>query len=185
MTVENPLFFMSTSVDHPGVEKEIVAAWEESAAIEVAPPAKKSTAKFAYTNFGAPGKVVKDTRLADIDTRIITFANNVRLNIKKTTFTQNTVQVSLRMGEGNLAFPETPYGLSSIMNAFSGGGLEKHSADDLRNILSGKQVSTRFGSAATSFGSTYSTTPADFELQLQVAAAFLTHPGYRPEAERR
>jgi zinc protease len=35
------------------------------------------------------------------------------------------------------------------------------------------------------FGGTYSTTPGDLELQLQLAAAFLTHPGYRPEAERR
>jgi zinc protease len=185
MKPDKPLFFMTSSVERPGVEKEIVAAWEESAAVEVLPPAKKSTAKFAYTSFGATGKVVKDTRIADIDTRLITFANNVRLNIRKTTFSRNTVQVSLRVGEGALSFPETPYGLSSIMSAFSGGGLEKHSADDLRNLLVGRQVSTRFGSTATSFGSTYSTTPADLELQLQVAAAFLTHPGYRPEAERR
>jgi zinc protease len=185
MKPDKPLFFMASTVERPGVEKEIVAAWDESAAIEVSPPARKSTAKFAYTNFGAPGKVVKDTRLEDIDTRLITFANNVRLNIKQTTFARNTVQVSLRVGEGSLSFPESPYGLSSIMGAFSGGGLEKHSADDLRNILAGRQVSARLGSTATSFGSTYSTTPADLELQLQVAAAFLTHPGYRPEAERR
>ena len=34
------------------------------------------------------------------------------------------------------------------MSAYSDGGLEKHSADDLRTILAGKQVSTRFGSSA-------------------------------------
>jgi zinc protease len=185
MPMDRPLFFMATSVERPGVDKEIVAAWEESSKVEVKPPAAKSGLKFAYTNFGPAGKVVKDVRIADIDTRTVTFANNVRLNIKKTDFQKNVVQVSLRVGSGVLDLPETPYGLSSIMSAYSNGGLEKHSADDLRTILAGKQVSTRFGASTTSFGSSYSTTPADLELQLQVAAAFLTHPGYRPEAERR
>ena len=185
MPMERPLFFMATSVERPGVDKEIVAAWEESGKVEVKPPGSKSAMKFAYTHFGAPGKVVKDARLSDIDARTVTFANNVRLNIKKTDFQKNVVQVSLRVGSGALDLPETPYGLSSLMSAYSSGGLEKHSADDLRTILAGKQVSTRFGASGASFGSTYSTTPADLELQLQVAAAFLTHPGYRPEAERR
>lgn len=49
---------------------------------------------------------MKDTRLADIDTRLVTFANNVHLNIKKTTFAKNTVQVSVRVGHGNLDFPK-------------------------------------------------------------------------------
>lgn len=185
MGVDKPLFFMSSTVERPGVEKEIVATWEESTKVEVAAPAAKTSAKFAYTNFGKPGQVVKDEHLADIDTRLVTFANNVRLNIKKTDFQKNTVQVSLRVGHGVLDLPEKPFGLSSLMSAYSNGGLEKHSADDLRTILAGRQVSTRFGITGGAFGSNYSTTPADLALQLQVAAAFLTHPGYRSEAERR
>lgn len=185
MPMKDPLFFINATVERPGIEKEVVAAWEESGAIEVSPPDVKARTPFAYTNFGRIGKVVADTRLADIDTRLVTFANNVRLNIKKTAFVKNTVQVSLRVGHGNLDFPETPFGLSSIMSAFSNGGLEKHSIDDMRAILQGRQVSTRFNASGTSFGGTYGTTPADLELQLQVAAAYLTHPGYRPEAERR
>ncbi|MDP3737278.1 MAG: insulinase family protein [Hyphomonadaceae bacterium] len=185
MTVKNPLFFVSTTVERPGIEKDVIAAWEESAKIAVTAPSSKARLKFAYTDFGRPGKVVKDERLADIDTRLIAFANNVRLNIRKTDFQNNTVQVSVRVGHGILDFPEKPYGLSSIMSAFSAGGLEKHSADDLRTIVQGHQVSTRFGATGTSFGSSYVTTPEDLDLQLQLAAAFVTHPGYRPDAERR
>jgi zinc protease len=107
---------------------------------------------------------VKDERIEDIDTRLVTFDNNVRLNIKKTEFRSNSVQMSVRIGGGLLDFPEKPFGLSSIMSAFSRGGLEKHSADDLRLILQGRQVSTRFSATGTSFGGTYSTTPADLEL---------------------
>jgi zinc protease len=95
------------------------------------------------------------------------------------------VQVSVRVGGGILELPEKPFGLNELMGAFSSGGLEKHSADDLRAILGGRQVQARFTASTTAFGGSYSTTPADLELQLDVAAAFLTHPGYRPEAERR
>jgi len=183
MPMKDPLFFIASTVERSPAD--VVAAWEESALVDVSPPEVKARGVFAYTNFGRPGKVVKDTRLADIDTRLVTFANNVHLNIKKTTFAKNTVQVSVRIGHGNLDFPETPFGLSSIMGAFSNGGLEKHSIDDLRAILQGRQAGVRFTSTATSFGGAYATTPKDLELQLQLTAAYVTHPGYRSEAERR
>ncbi|MEP7209366.1 MAG: insulinase family protein [Alphaproteobacteria bacterium] len=185
MSIGTPLFFMGSTVARPGVEKEIVAAWKASAAVKVEPPTKASAMKFAYTNFGKPGRVVKEARLADIDARTLTFANNVRLNLKKTSFQKNVVQVSVRVGGGILELPEKPFGLNDLMGAFASGGLEKHSDDDLRAILGGRQVQARFTASSTAFGGSYSTNPADLELQLQVAAAFLTHPGYRPEAERR
>jgi zinc protease len=185
MTPENPLFFVSTTADAPGLAEAVVQAWEESAAVPVAAPLARARMGFAYTDFGKPGRVTSDTRLADIDTRLVTFENNVRLNIKRTDFSRNAVQVSVRVGHGMLDFPETPFGLSSLMTAFSNGGLEKHSIDDMRAILQGRVASTRFGAASTYFGGTYSTTPADLELQLQVTAAYLTSPAYRQEAERR
>ena len=185
MSIGAPLFFMASTVERPGVEKDIVAAWKASASVKVDPPIKTSAKTFAYKRFGRPGQVVKDARLADIDARTVIFANQVRLNLKKTVFQKNVVQVSIRVGGGILELPETPFGLHDIMGAFSGGGLEKHSADDLRAILGGRQVQAQFTASTTAFGGSYSTNPADLELQLQVAAAFLTHPGYRSEAERR
>lgn len=185
MAAGHPLFFVATTVDTPGMAESVMDAWRESAAVPVAPREARERLVFAYTDFGRPGKVVKDTRLADIDTRLITFDNNVRLNIKRTDFSKNAVQVSLRVGQGLIDLPETPFGLSQLMAAFPGGGLEKHSVDDLRSILQGRVVSARFGLSGTYFGGTYATTPADLELQLQVAAAYVMHPGYRQEAERR
>lgn len=185
MSVGTPLFFMSSSVERPGVEKQIVQTWKAASAVRVQPPVKGAAKAFAYTNFGKPGRVVKDSRLADIDTRTVTFANNVRLNIKKTDFQKNVVRVSVRVGGGLLELPDKPFGLADLMGAFDGGGLERHSIDDLRVILGGHQVQPRFTASTTAFGASYSTNPADLLLQLQVAAAYLTHPGYRPEAERR
>lgn len=185
MSMGVPLFFMATTVDRPGLAGDIVAAWKAASAARVDPPVKTSAAAFAYTDFGKPGRIVKDERIAGIDTRMLTFANNVRLNIKRTTFEKNVVRVSVRVGGGLLELPDTPFGLGDLMEAFSGGGLEKHSADDLRAILAGHQVQAHFTASATAFGGSYFTNPADLDLQLEVAAAFLTHPGYRPEAERR
>ena len=183
MPMKDPLFFVASTVERNPAD--IATAWKESAAVDVSPPEVKARGVFAYTNFGRPGRVAKDTRLADIDTRLVTFSNNVRLNIKKTTFAKNTVQVSVRVGSGELDLPETPFGLAALMAAFSNGGLEKHSIDDLRALLQGRQVATRFNATATSFGGTYATTPKDLEMQLQVVAAYMMYPGYRPEAERR
>jgi zinc protease len=185
MSIGTPLFFVASSIDEPGIGDAVIAAWNESAATDVTPPEARKRMPFAYTDFGRPGRVVSDTRIADIETRLVMFANNVHLNIRKTDFTRNSVRISLRLGQGQLDFPDEPFGLGSLMSAFATGGLEKHSSDDLRAILQGRVVSAQFGASGNSFGGTYATTPADLELQLQLLAAYVTHPGYRPEAERR
>lgn len=185
MTPKDPLFFVATTNGDAGLGDAVVAAWKASASIPVTAPLAREKQTFAYTHFGKPGTVVKDERLADIDTRLLTFDNNVRLNIKRTDFAKNAVQVSVHVGHGVLDLPDQPFGLNGLMSAFSSGGLEKHSIDDLRAILQGRVVSTRFGAGSTYFGGSYATTPADLELQLQVIAAYVTHPGYRQEAERR
>lgn len=185
MAMRSPLFFVSSTVDEPELADKVVEAWRESGKEAVAPPEARKRLPFAYTNFGKPGRVVKDERLEDIGARLVTFDNNVRLNLKKTDFTRNSVQMSLRVGQGLLDFPDEPFGLGSLMSAFAAGGLGGHSIDDLRAILQGRVAAARFGAGGTSFGGTYSTTPADLELQLQLLAAYVTDPGYRPEAEKR
>ncbi len=185
MPADGPLFFLSSTVPDGGDATVIAAAWAESGKVEVAPPVRRSFEAFAYTNFGAPGRLLADTIRRDVSVRQITFTNNVRLNLKRTDFQKNVVLVSLRVGAGPLDFPERPFGLDVLMSAFSAGGLERHSADDLRGILAGHAVQAGFTSSSTAFGATYRTTPADLLLQLQVATAFITAPGYRPEAERR
>jgi zinc protease len=185
MAVERPLFFLSTSLPQAGAETAIPLAWAKEAKKPVAAPVPKIARPFAYTDFGPPGRVVEDRRRADIDVRLVTFANNVRLNLKRTTFEPGIVRVSLRIAGGAVGLEDAPFGLASLMEAFSSGGLEAHSMDDLRSLLSGRKVQTGFSASPTAFGAVYTTTPADLELQLDVAAAYLTHPGYRPEAERR
>jgi len=185
MPAGQPLFFLSSTTPAEGAGQAILDEWANSSAVEVAPPDRRDFGPFAYTDFGPPGRVRTDTRREDVGARLIQFENNVRLTLKPTDFQKNVIQASVRVGSGPLDFPAEPFGLDVLMGTFSAGGLEKHSADDLRGILAGRAVQAGFTSSSTAFGATYRTTPADLLLQLQVAAAYLTAPGYRPEAERR
>lgn len=183
--LDRPLFLLATSVPQPNAIAHIPRAWTSSAQVAVSAPLSHNTTPFAYTDFGTPGQVVKDERLKDIDARLVTFGNNVQLNIKRTLFQANTVRVSLRVGEGALSFETAPHGLSSLMSAYVAGGLELHTVDELRSLMSGRIVQAGFSVLPDAFGGSYTTTPGDLEFQLQLLAAFMLHPGYREEAERR
>ena len=81
--------------------------------------------------------------------------------------------------------PTDKPGLNIVANAvYNGGGLGKHSIDDLRQILAGKNVTTDLLIGEDVFVLSGKTTPADIELQLQLMCASLLDPGYREEALR-
>jgi len=163
----------------------ILAAYEKSAAEKVTANEQLAAAKFAYTDFGPAGAVVENKHIDDLDLSLVTFANGVRLNFKKTDFEANHIQVSVRIGTGQLTEPKDQPGLAFFASrTFSAGGLGQHSIDDLQRILAGKTVGAEFrvtGDALTFTGATHSD---DLLLQLQLLAAFVTDPGYRPEALR-
>jgi zinc protease len=70
------------------------------------------------------------------------------------------------------------------VSAFVPGGLGRHSADELRRLLAGRNVATRLMPAEDGFELIGNTTPADLGLQLELMAAQLTDAGWRPEALR-
>ena len=159
------------------------AAYAASAKVAVAKPAEESALAFAYDSFGAPGKVVEDKRVADLGIRTVRFANNVRLNIKKTDFEAGRVQFAVRMAGGQLALPQDKPGLAAMMTILSSvSATSKQSLEDLKQVLAGKVVSvgTQIGDDAIVAGG--ATTPADLALQMKLSAAYLTDPGFRPEA---
>jgi zinc protease len=163
----------------------IQASYERSHAIAVAPPEAMTEAKWAYTDFGPPGKVAKREHVADLDVTLLEFENGVRLNLKKTDFEANRIRMSVRLGNGQLTEPRDKPGLSSYLGwTYTEGGLGRHSVDDLRQILAGKTVGAGFGAGADAFVINGATNREDLLLQLQLIAARITDPGFRPEAAR-
>lgn len=162
----------------------IAAAYSAAEAVEVAPPADRADTPWGYENFGPAGEVASRTEVADLGITQVVFANGVRLNLKRTEFSLGAISLRARVGTGQLTEPRDQPGLAFFAGAaFTASGLGKHSADELQRILAGRNVGIglQADDDALVFGG--ETTPADLALQLQLLAAHLTDPGYRPEAQ--
>jgi zinc protease len=170
----------------PGDANGLIAAtYEKSRAVAVAAPAAQAEAVWAYADWGAPGQVAKREHVADLDIELVTFANGVKLNIKKTDFEAGRIRTGVRVGSGSITEPAGQRGLAALAGGtFGPGGLGKHSVDELRRILAGKNVGAQFAPAPDAFTFTGNTTRDDLLLQLQLVAAQLTDAGWRPEALR-
>ena len=166
-------------------KQALASIYEKSKAVAVNAPEKKETSEFAYTDFGKPGEITSKKHVKEHDFTQITFHNGCRCNVKKTDFNKNAIGMTARVGGGKLTMPKDKPGLDLYSSSiFSAGGLGKHSIDDLRTILAGKNVGVGFAVGDDAFTFNGSTTPDDLELQLQLLCAYLTDPGFRPEAER-
>ncbi len=180
----DPLIHMSNNVEIDGAAEKILTTYRASTDVVVDAPEETGSSEFGYADWGAPGEIVMDERIEDLDIRTIKFANNVRLNVKKTDFEEGVVRASLRVGAGELEMADAPDGLNVLAdNFYTAGGLGKHSADELQTLLAGKTVSPGFGVGVDSFGAYGRTNADDLMLQMQLWAAFLTDPGFRPEGE--
>jgi zinc protease len=163
----------------------ITAAYDSSRAAAVPPPDSNKESEWSYTDFGAPGKVVKREHIADLDIELVMFANGVRLNLKKTDFEAGSIGVSARIGNGAITEPANLRGLAKLAGAtYVAGGLGKHSIDDLQRILAGKNVGLQFRPEPEAFTFGGYTTRDDLVLELQFLDALLTDAGYRPESLR-
>ncbi len=159
------------------------SAWNKAIGAPVTQDAATTAAVFAYTDFGPPGQVVADMRDRALGIREVRFANGVRLNLKQTDHEQDRIALRLSVDGGQMLDTKANP-LATKMTAVLGlAGLGKHSFDELETVTAGRTVSAQFSDADEAFVAGATTTPADLELELQLLAAYLTDPGYRPEAE--
>jgi zinc protease len=162
----------------------LASAFEASRAVAVAAPAQAAATAFAYDSFGTSGKVVDDQTIADLGVRTVRFANNVRLNVKKTDFETGKVRFVVRMGDGVLDLPKDKPGLNVLMSSTSAlGALKKHSLEELKELGAGKVLSLGTTVGDDAFVAAGATTPNDLAMQMKVSAAYLLDPGFRPEAQ--
>jgi zinc protease len=162
--------------------RQILAAYHASQTVAVQPPAEEKTGKWAYTNFGPAGRIVKREVLKDLDFVEAVFDNNVHVNVKRTKFEKNLVNVRVRFGGGKLESPADKPGLPIFASSvFIDGGLEAHSIDEIGHILAGKEAGVNFSVDDDAFQLDGRCSPDLLELQLQDCAAELIAPGYRPE----
>jgi zinc protease len=177
-----PLVHLSTKEAVPTTA--LASAFDASRQVAVTAPSEATASAFAYDDFGTPGKIVEDKTIADLGVRTVRFANNVRLNIKKTDFETGKVRFMVRMGDGILDLPKDEAGMNVMLSSMSGlAALKKHSLEELKELGAGRVLVFGTGVAEDAFVAAGATTPRDLALQMKVSTAYLLDPGFRPEAE--
>ncbi|WP_128892157.1 pitrilysin family protein [Erythrobacter sp. HKB08] len=166
-----------------GGAEALQKAWTTAMAAKIEKPVFEDAAEFAYTDFGEPGTVVSDTVDEELGIRRIVFENGVRLNLKTTDLTQDRIRWRLNLDGGDLLNTKDNPSATALTGFIAAGGLGEHSRDELASVLAGRSVGFSLGSGGETFTSGGTTTRRDLLLQMQLLAAGLTDPGYRPEGE--
>ena len=151
------------------------------------PPAADEVRRaWAYRNFGKPGSVVaRDASLAQGVIRL-RFANGVVLNFKQTAFEADSVVVRVQFGAGRREIANEDY-FAAVMGGqlLSLGGLGRHSYAEIAQIFRDSQWSANLAVGDDAFILSGKTFRTGLERQLQIMAAFLTDPGFRPDLDAR
>ena len=182
-----PQLFFSSNVALDNAQSAILEAFEASRAAPVEPLIETEALSFAYSDFGAPGLVASQEVVAGlsdgVDFTAVRFENGVRLTVASTDFEDDRVRVVVRVGGGVLEMPIDRPGLNTLASqTFITGGLEAHPVDAIQSLIAGRTVGLGFSLGEDAFVFSGGTSPDDLELQLQLFAAYLIAPGYRPEA---
>lgn len=183
--LEEPLIRFEGRTAPEGGEAALRRAFAQGMALAIAAPVDTGALDFAYTDFGPPGTVVSDTLEERLGIRRIVFANGVRLNLKRTDVRKDRIAYRLAVDGGDLMNTRNAPLRTYLTNSLAAGGLGQHSQDELSSVLAGRSVGFGLSSDTDAFASGGTTTPRDLTLQLQVLAATLTDPGYRPEGVER
>lgn len=181
-----PLVLLSTPDAIDGGEKALSQAFAQAQAAAVGPPTAHAALSWPYTDFGAPGQVAEQTEVADLDTVFVRFQNGVRLTIKPTKFRDSQVLVQVRIGAGQLSLPsDRPTAAWAAPSAFPESGLDQIDVEDMDQVLRSHILGHDFSVGENAFVLSGTTQPDDLDTQLQLLAAYVAHPGWRPEAFER
>jgi zinc protease len=181
--LDDPLIRFEGRTAPKGGAATLRAAWNAGMAAKLTKESQAKLGDFGYTYFGQPGTIVSDTTEPRLGIREIVFANGLRLNLKPTDLQKDRIMVSLNIDGGEMLDTKEHPLATAMASVLPVGGLGKHSYDDLQSILAGHSVSFVFGDGERTFRMGGMTTPKDLGLQLDLLAAAISDPGYRPQGE--
>ena len=187
-TATAPSVFVSGSTPLPGGKAALAAAFAKGAHLQHSAAAAPiaATKTWPYTSFGPAGKVVSRKQVADLGITFVTFANGVRATIKPTTFEKGQILVSARFGYGRMGLAKThPSPVWAANGALMLGGLNRISLDDMQSLFAGRVVQGALQTQDDAFALGGKTQPQDLDAELQLLAAYVSDPAWRPLAFQR
>lgn len=177
----DPLVYMTSPTPVEGGETALLAAWRTAHAAPVAAGTAQQAQAWPYSSFGTPGTVAERRELAGLGATAVRFANGVRLTVKRTSFADDQILVSVRTGNGRQDFaPDRPSPEWALPNAFTAGGLGRISYEDMQEALASRTYGADLLVTDDAFQLIGATRPEDFALQLQLLTAYVSDPGWRP-----
>jgi len=169
----------------PPSRTALLAAWTAAEA-EAEPPAyvDPPRPKWAYADFGEPGRVAR--REAQPDFVRITFRNGVVLNVKSTSFAKETAEVRVVLGDGRLEIaPADLYRARLAASLLRTGGLGRQSWRETDMALAPIDWDFNLWIGDRAFTLAAAPMTSNLLLQLQVLAAYVSDPGFRPQPAAR
>ena len=181
--IPSRLVYVSGNFDDYINDADVMHAFIESSKKKVKANANVETAEWTYSDFGTPGTIKHQNYVSDLDVHQYQLSNNVYVNIKKTDYTDDQVQVKVRFGSGTLPLTKAQEGYCDFLSyTFTQGGLGDISFLQLNQLLAGKTIRVGLGIASNAFFLDGNTNVADLNMCMQLMAAYYTDPGFRPEA---
>jgi zinc protease len=165
-------------------EKQILAVWNQSRGVAVAPPVEYRPVLFPYLAAPeAPGPIRARREIADLGITQVDFENGIRLNLKKTDFKQNQVMANLVFGCGAASEPLDKPGLSQLTaEVVQESGLAGLTREELDRALAGKNTSVHFGVGEDRFMFRATSVSDEIPLLFQLLYAHVLDTGFRQDA---
>ncbi len=175
-----PLTMVMSPEPIQGGEAAVTAALAASHQVAVAalPPLDVKT--WPYTDFGAPGTVASRRELAELGATEVVFANGVKLLVKQTDFSKDSIGVQISTGRGEQAFASNAFDpRQSMIGGLGEGGLGRLTVDETSRALTGHTYGGGLATGEDRFILGGGTRREDLQLEMQYLAANLTDPAYR------
>ena len=172
---------------NPPSAEQVKRAWAEGEGGQAPERAKAAeVAVWAYHGFGPVGRVVSREPHAGAGFVRFRFANGVVLNFKQTSFTANSVSVRVRFGAGRREVATGDY-FASVFGAelFAAGGLGRHSYSQIAQMFRDEEWSANLAVGDNAFTLSGRSTRDGLEDELNLLAAYVSDPGFRPEMDAR
>ena len=182
-----PLLYMTSPVAVEGGDAALLAAYRDSRGTAVAAAEARGAQAWPYTSFGTAGAVAERRELpAEIGATAVRFRNGVRLTVKPTTFADDQVLVAVRVGHGYAGTPtDRPNPAWAFPLGFPAIGTGRMSYEDMQEALAAHTYGVSLAPGEDAFQLSGTTRPEDFALQMQVLAAYVSDPGWRPSGWER
>ncbi|KQV93339.1 pitrilysin family protein [Pelomonas sp. Root1237] len=177
-----PLVFRSAKAGAAGpqaLSAQLAQAMARPLQAQAAPVA----VTWPYADFGAPSAIVSKTTDAELGSTTLAFANGTRLVIKPTAQEKDKVIVQVLVGQGMAGLKPEQVSATWTLSMFPLGGTGKLS---LAEVAQWQQASGVLAGLNLQMDSRRvllvgDTRPTDLKPQLQLLAAFVRDPGFRPE----